>query len=40
MNLTIIGTGNIGKKPGSKWAQSGHQVRYALCNPADPKHTG
>jgi hypothetical protein len=40
MNLTIIGAGNIGKTLGSKWAQSGHQVTYAVRNPDDPKHMG
>jgi hypothetical protein len=40
MNITIIGAGNIGKTLGSKWAQSGHQITYAVRNPADPKHAG
>jgi hypothetical protein len=40
MNIIIIGAGNIGKTLGSKWAQSGHHVMYAVRNPADPKNTG
>ncbi len=38
MKIAIIGAGNIGSTLGKKWAQAGHEIRFGVRNPADPKH--
>jgi predicted dinucleotide-binding enzyme len=38
MNISIIGTGNIGRTLGLKWAGAGHTVKFGARNAADPKH--
>jgi len=40
MRIAIIGAGNVGKALGGKWAASGHEVRYGVRDPADPKYKG
>jgi 8-hydroxy-5-deazaflavin:NADPH oxidoreductase len=37
MNITILGTGNIGGTLGKKWAKSGHVIIYGARNPASEK---
>lgn len=37
MNIAIIGAGNVGGTLGTAWARKGHQVIFAVRNPADPK---
>lgn len=36
MNIAILGTGNIGKTLGSKWAQAGHTVYFGSRTPQKP----
>jgi predicted dinucleotide-binding enzyme len=38
MNISIIGTGNIGSTLGRKWAKAGHTIKFGVHNAADPKH--
>jgi hypothetical protein len=38
MKIGIIGAGNIGSTLGKKWAAAGHEVRFGVRNPADPKY--
>lgn len=38
MKISIIGTGNIGRTLGLKWAAEGHTVKFGARNAADPKH--
>lgn len=40
MQIAIIGAGNVGQALGKGWTKRGHQVRYGVRNPADPKHGG
>ncbi|NJN43901.1 MAG: NAD(P)-binding domain-containing protein [Anaerolineae bacterium] len=37
MNITILGTGNIGGTLGKKWAAAGHEIIYGTRNPASEK---
>lgn len=37
MKIAILGTGNIGKTLGSKWAQAGHRVYFGSRNPQKPE---
>ncbi len=37
MNITIIGTGNVGGTLGSRWAQNGHQVVFVSREPEGEK---
>jgi NADPH-dependent F420 reductase len=37
MRIAIIGAGNVGGTLGTRWAQKGHQVLFAVRNPADEK---
>lgn len=37
MKIGIIGAGNIGGTLGGKWAAAGHQIRFGVRNPSDPK---
>ena len=38
MRIAVIGAGNVGRALGGAWRKAGHEVRYGLRNPADPKH--
>ncbi|MBV8778514.1 MAG: NADPH-dependent F420 reductase [Alphaproteobacteria bacterium] len=38
MRIAIIGAGNVGQALGRGWARRGHDVRYGVRNPADPKY--
>ena len=40
MRIAVIGAGNVGKAVGRAWAAAGHEVRYGVRDPADPKHAG
>lgn len=40
MRIAVIGAGNVGKALGQGWAKCGHEVRYGVPNPADPKYRG
>ena len=37
MKIAIIGAGNIGGTLGKKWANAGHEIRFGVRSPADPK---
>jgi hypothetical protein len=37
MNIGIIGAGNVGGALGKRWASAGHQVKFGVRNPQDPK---
>ncbi len=37
MNIAILGTGNIGKTLGTKWAKAGHSVYFGTRNPQKPE---
>ena len=37
MKIGIIGAGNVGGTLGKGWAAAGHQVKFGVRNPADPK---
>ena len=37
MNITILGSGNVGGTLGRKWAAAGHMVTYATRDPGNPK---
>jgi predicted dinucleotide-binding enzyme len=38
MNIGVIGAGNVGGALGTSWAKAGHQVKFGVREPADPKH--
>jgi 8-hydroxy-5-deazaflavin:NADPH oxidoreductase len=38
MKIGVLGSGNVGGTLGSRWAQLGHEVRFAVRDLADPKH--
>jgi len=38
MNITILGTGNIGSTLGKKWAATGHAIKFGVRNVNDSKH--
>ena len=40
MNIGIIGAGNVGGALGQSWARNGHNIKFGVRNPADPKHHG
>lgn len=40
MNIGIIGAGNVGGALGKSWAKAGHQIKFGMRNPGDPKHRG
>jgi len=37
MQIAIIGAGNVGGALGTRWAEKGHSIRYAVRNPKDDK---
>jgi predicted dinucleotide-binding enzyme len=37
MNITIVGTGSVGRALGGGWRKAGHSVTYATRDPAGPK---
>jgi hypothetical protein len=37
MQIAIIGAGNVGGALGTRWAEMGHSIRYAVRNPQDAK---
>jgi predicted dinucleotide-binding enzyme len=37
MKIGIIGAGNVGGTLGKRWAAAGHQVKFGVRNPSDPK---
>lgn len=39
MKILIIGAGNVGLALGQNWTRAGHDVRYGVPNPADPKYS-
>jgi predicted dinucleotide-binding enzyme len=38
MRIAILGAGRVGSTLGGRFASVGHEVRYAVRNPADPKY--
>jgi len=38
VRIAVIGAGNVGRALGKAWQKAGHEVRYGLRNPADPKY--
>jgi len=40
MKIGIIGAGNVGGAIGKSWAKAGHQIKFGVRNPSDPKHRG
>lgn len=38
MRIAIIGAGSVGGALGRRWAEGGHEVRWGVRDPADPKH--
>ncbi|SPE63379.1 NADP oxidoreductase coenzyme F420-dependent (fragment) [Verrucomicrobia bacterium] len=40
MNIGIIGAGNVGGALGTSWVKAGHQVKFGVRDPGDPKHRG
>lgn len=38
MKIAVIGKGRVGRVLGPAFARAGHDVRYGLRSPADPKH--
>jgi predicted dinucleotide-binding enzyme len=38
MNIGIIGAGNVGGALGTSWVKAGHQVKFGVREPGDPKH--
>ncbi|MBR1091469.1 NAD(P)-binding domain-containing protein [Bradyrhizobium manausense] len=38
--ILIIGAGQVGASLGTAWLACGHDVRYGVSNPDDPKHAG
>jgi len=39
MKIAIIGAGNLGSTLAKKWAVAGHEIRFGVRNPSDPKYT-
>ena len=39
MKIAIIGAGNLGRTLAKKWAIAGHEIRFGVRNPSDPKYT-
>ena len=37
MNITIVGSGNVGRALGTGWRKAGHSVTFAARDPAGPK---
>jgi hypothetical protein len=37
MQIAIIGAGNLGGALGTRWAEMGHSIKYAIRNPQDAK---
>lgn len=40
MNIGIIGAGNVGGALGKSWTKAGHNIKFGVRNPGDPKHRG
>lgn len=40
MLIGILGAGNVGRTLGQRWLAAGHEVRFGVRNPSDPKHAG
>ncbi|MHB1302223.1 MAG: NADPH-dependent F420 reductase [Acidiphilium sp.] len=38
MRIAIIGAGNVGRALGNGWLKRGHDVRFGVRDPADPKY--
>lgn len=38
MHIAILGAGKVGQTLGARFREVGHDVRYAVRNPADPKY--
>lgn len=38
MRIAIVGAGRVGRALGERWAQGGHEVRYGVRDPEDPRH--
>jgi predicted dinucleotide-binding enzyme len=38
MKIAIIGAGNVGGALGKGWARAGHEIRYAVRDPASDRH--
>ena len=38
MKIAIIGAGNVGAALGEGWSKAGHEIRFGVPNPNDPKH--
>ena len=38
MKIGIIGAGNVGGALGTSWVKAGHQVKFGVREPGDPKH--
>jgi predicted dinucleotide-binding enzyme len=38
MQIAVIGAGNVGRALGKSWLDHGHDVRFGVPNPADPKY--
>jgi len=38
VKIAIVGTGNVGGTLGRGWAAKGHDILFAVRNPADAKH--
>jgi predicted dinucleotide-binding enzyme len=38
MKIAVVGAGNVGSTLGKGWAGKGHEVTFAVRDPADPKH--
>src|SRR5882762_1873004 len=39
MNITIVGSGNIGRALGDAWKKAGHRITFAARDPASDKAT-
>jgi predicted dinucleotide-binding enzyme len=37
MHLAVIGMGNVGSVLGRRWAETGHEVTFCVCDPDDPR---
>lgn len=38
MEIGIVGAGRVGRALGRRWTQSGHDVRFGVRDPHDPRH--
>jgi predicted dinucleotide-binding enzyme len=38
VRIAVIGAGNVGRALGGAWRKAGHEIRYGLRKPADPKY--